>query len=717
MTGFTDPFGGPTLNPADVGYRALALTAALQTEWPPYATQENVLAAAMNVTAITAPAPINLPDARKATPGQQVVFYNSAGSVLTVNDAGGTPVANIPPGERRLIVLTDTLTAAGAWITTLLGVGTGTLDVAGAAGAGLKAIGTTLNVAFPVLSVSASRDITDADRDQVIVWTGGTGTLTLPQAGTYPDLGFELRNQGTGALTVAAFGGQQIDGSASIIFNSGESAAIRAASSSWHTVGRGRNAQFNFTQLQKTITGGTVTLSLTEAANVVQTYTGVLLSDVEVVLPAVVQVYYVSNQTTGAFNVLFRNPGAGGASVSIPQGQNAILFSDGTNVINASTTVAGITSITFAAGSAANPSVQIGAINTGFFSPSSGQVAFSSGGTQTFTMDAAGAVVALNGNARLGVTSTTGTALLDARRPAGQLGGMQVSSNASPRIFSGADGTTEAGANAGSNYVVNTYNDAGVLIETPLKVERATGLTTVKALRDIGALGALEVVIGAGGARAGCLLLDGSLVSRTTYADLWTYAQTTTPVSEAAWGGGQSGRFSVGDGATTFRLPDLRGVFLRGLDLGRGLDAGRAWGTFQDHVNVTHTHGITDPGHAHGVSDPGHAHSVSDPGHAHGVNDPGHVHGRGEYAGDNTVDVGGPASTAKYRVNGLGNLPSPTDAAGTGISIAGAGTGIGIVGAATGIGIVGAFTGISTQAQGGADGHPRNQAYPIYTRY
>lgn len=717
MAGFTDPFGGRTLNPADVAYRALVLTAPLATQWPAFATAETVLAAAMNVTAITPPAPINLPDARQATPGEQVVFYNSAGSVLTVNDAAGNPVASIPPGERRLIVLTSTVSAAGAWITTLLGVGTGTLDIAGAAGAGLKAIGTTLNVAFPVVNVSSSRDITDADRDLVIVWDGGAGTLSLPEAGTYPDIGFEVRNQGTGALTVAGAGGQLIDGSTSIIFNSGESAAIRAAGTSWHTVGRGRNAQFNFTQLQKTITGGTVTLSLTEAANVVQTYTGALVSNVEVVLPSVVQVYYVSNQTTGAFNVLFRNPGVGGASVSVPQGQNAILFSDGTNVINASTTVAGITSITFAAGSAANPSVQIGAVTTGFFSPSSGQVAFSSNGTQTFAMDGSGALAALNGNVRVGATSAVGTALFDARRPAGQIAGLQVGSGASPRLFVGADGSAESGTDAGSQLVVQTYTDGGVLKETPLSISRATGVTTMKSALDLSALGRIEQFIGDGVARDGYLLLSGALVSRTTYATLWTYAQTTTPVSEAAWSGGQSGRFSVGDGATTFRLPDLRGVFLRGLDLGRGLDAGRAWGTFQDHANVSHTHGITDPGHVHGVSDPGHAHSVSDPGHAHGVSDPGHLHGRGEYAGDNTVDVGGPASTAKYRVNGLGQLPSGTDGAFTGISINGAGTGIGIFGAFTGIGIAGAFTGISTQANGGADGHPRNQAYPIYIRY
>tara|TARA_R100001463_G_scaffold29577_1_gene67213 strand:+ start:146 stop:688 length:543 start_codon:yes stop_codon:yes gene_type:complete len=47
----------------------------------------------------------------------------------------------------------------------------------------------------------------------------------------------------------------------------------------------------------------------------------------------------------------------------------------------------------------------------------------------------------------------------------------------------------------------------------------------------------------------GWLACDGSAVSRTTYADLFTAIGTT-------WG--------AGDGSSTFALPDLEGAFLRG---------------------------------------------------------------------------------------------------------------------------------------------------------
>lgn len=49
---------------------------------------------------------------------------------------------------------------------------------------------------------------------------------------------------------------------------------------------------------------------------------------------------------------------------------------------------------------------------------------------------------------------------------------------------------------------------------------------------------------------AGWMLCDGSAVSRSTYANLYN-------AIGVAWG--------TGDGATTFNLPDLRGMFLRGL--------------------------------------------------------------------------------------------------------------------------------------------------------
>jgi phage-related tail fiber protein len=86
-------------------------------------------------------------------------------------------------------------------------------------------------------------------------------------------------------------------------------------------------------------------------------------------------------------------------------------------------------------------------------------------------------------------------------------------------------------------------------------------------------------------APTGWLKANGAAVSRTAYAALFAAIGTT---------------FGTGDGFNTFNLPDLRGEFLRSLDDGRGVDAGRALGTSQASQNLAHTHtGTTDSAGAH----------------------------------------------------------------------------------------------------------------------
>lgn len=142
-----------------------------------------------------------------------------------------------------------------------------------------------------------------------------------------------------------------------------------------------------------------------------------------------------------------------------------------------------------------------------------------------------------------------------------------------------------------------------------------TGLQAkLDALTAAGAIpGDIKVVTG-NAAPSGWLKANGALLSRTTYSDLWTFAQASSNIaaSDAAWSASQLyGQFSPGDGSTTFRIPDYRGMFPRAWDDSRGADAGRAIGTFQDSANRSHSHtGSTDTAaaHAHGVTDPGHTH-------------------------------------------------------------------------------------------------------------
>jgi len=76
-------------------------------------------------------------------------------------------------------------------------------------------------------------------------------------------------------------------------------------------------------------------------------------------------------------------------------------------------------------------------------------------------------------------------------------------------------------------------------------------------------------------APTGGLKENGAAVSRTTYADLFAVIGTT---------------FGVGDGSTTFNLPESRGEFFRGLDDSRGVDSGRTIASAQSEMVGAHTH-------------------------------------------------------------------------------------------------------------------------------
>ena len=79
-------------------------------------------------------------------------------------------------------------------------------------------------------------------------------------------------------------------------------------------------------------------------------------------------------------------------------------------------------------------------------------------------------------------------------------------------------------------------------------------------------------------APTGWLKANGAAISRTTYANLLTAIGTT---------------FGVGDGSTTFNLPDLRGEFIRGWDDARGIDSGRTFGSAQADALQNLTGGVS----------------------------------------------------------------------------------------------------------------------------
>lgn len=90
----------------------------------------------------------------------------------------------------------------------------------------------------------------------------------------------------------------------------------------------------------------------------------------------------------------------------------------------------------------------------------------------------------------------------------------------------------------------------------------------------------------------GNLLTNGSLLGRTEYPWLWDHAQQSGMLVDETNRTGMEGCFTKGDGATTFRLPEIRGEFLRVLDNARGIDFNRVAGSAQKDDLKSHFHSI-----------------------------------------------------------------------------------------------------------------------------
>ncbi len=103
---------------------------------------------------------------------------------------------------------------------------------------------------------------------------------------------------------------------------------------------------------------------------------------------------------------------------------------------------------------------------------------------------------------------------------------------------------------------------------------------------------------------SGWLLCDGTPYSRTTYKDLFSAIGT-------AWG--------IGDGSSTFNVPDLRDRFVLGAGLVHALASigGSSTQTLSVANLPPHNHGINDPGHTHAFTGTPHTHTITDPGHSH----------------------------------------------------------------------------------------------------
>jgi len=226
---YNSPFTGNVVQPTDVSYRRITLTADLQLVWPINgSTLDDAAARIMEVSTASAANELWMPPANQGSVGQDALIRNVGAVAVTVKDyTGANTIVTVAAGEAQYIYITTNATTAGTWGIIAYGIGSSGADAATLAGYGLLAIGQTLNQSQPITTFASSYTAVATDRSSTYVWTGGAGTLTLTLASTLGNNWFMfVRNSGTGALTVDGSGGNTINGSTSIVLQPADSCII-----------------------------------------------------------------------------------------------------------------------------------------------------------------------------------------------------------------------------------------------------------------------------------------------------------------------------------------------------------------------------------------------------------------------------------------------------------------------------------------------------------
>jgi microcystin-dependent protein len=137
-------------------------------------------------------------------------------------------------------------------------------------------------------------------------------------------------------------------------------------------------------------------------------------------------------------------------------------------------------------------------------------------------------------------------------------------------------------------------------------------------------------------APTGWLLCNGTTASRTTYSNLFSVIGTT---------------YGVGDGSTTFGLPDMRGRVPMGAGTGNQLNASGSGAITAGTAMTPRTAGAFGGEETHLLSSaeiPAHSHPVSDAGHTHTIR-------VNSFAGDRQIALNNVGDGAYYSIGDSGS--------------------------------------------------------------
>lgn len=363
-------FGSGAVQTAYVAYSEINLISDLQLYWPfSYQDSPNLVTAVMDViNAADTNWAITLPKASEASVGQNFIIRNKGNADFNLFDHSGANIGIIAVGVSYYYYLSDNATDAGVWQSVTFGAGIAQADATDLAGNGLTPIAGLLNTNIPVVTTAGPHFIVNAtERSNLIVWIGGSGTLTLPTIGSVPaGYYFAFNNEGSGVVTIS--GDATLDNITGTLVEIGQSLMIISDGEKWWSLGFGQQTFFSTSVLNKNVSGNTnVTLTANESDKNIIQFEGVLTGNIIVFFPVAANQWSIFNNTTGTYTLTIQLVGGTSLSYSVPQNNRQMFYSDGVELYDTPTVVSP-SSITFPDGNVTNPGIAFtNAPNTGIY--------------------------------------------------------------------------------------------------------------------------------------------------------------------------------------------------------------------------------------------------------------------------------------------------------------------------------------------------------------
>lgn len=427
---YTNIFGGSVIQPSDVMYIQLTLTGNTQLSWPTQYVDNPatpfVVARMTDVTTNDANYIIKMPAADQVSQGMSTIFRNIGANTFIVSDILGNQIVQIAAGQAWNIYPTDNSTPQGTWGIFQQGTGTSSADATSLAGNGLIPLSGKLNIDLPTSVLVANYNASVNDLAKLFINNSGSINFVLPVSGSIFDGFYVAINNayGSGSVTISAADNKLIDNNTVFILGQEQSSYFVYNNSSgvWASLGYGVISTFGYNQLNLNVSGNTdITLTTQQSQAQIQTFTGNLTGDINVIYDQIVGEWILNNSTTGNFTLSVKTTNGMSEPFLIPQNSTLFLYSNSVSFFAPSVPS---TNINFPSGSATNPSITFSVDPaTGLYLASVGNLGITVAGTQRINISNASTTLSnnliangtstFNGNVSLtgANTLTTGTGL------------------------------------------------------------------------------------------------------------------------------------------------------------------------------------------------------------------------------------------------------------------------------------------------------------------